>query len=336
MKVLVTGAGGFLGQDVVAALTAQGVHVRAMVRPRADPSDLAWGESVEIVQADLRTEPDLESMLSGIDVVVHLAARVSGSDDERFASTVVGTERLLRAMKGQAVARLVLVSSYSVYDWTAVSGRLTEKSPIAEHPYQRDGYTVAKVWQEKICREASEELGFDLVVLRPGFIWSREKWDVAGLGIRVGRHLLVVGPRTRPPMTQVGNCAEAVSLAVVSPSAEGHTFNVVDTPSLTSWTWAKRLAPPEARQIRVPVPYLMATVLVRAVALASRSAFPAGGRLPSILVPRRFDARFKPLMHSADLVMETLAWAPRAQLEGRGTVQDESPRDRRHDPRRDS
>jgi UDP-glucose 4-epimerase len=237
-------------------------------------------------------------------------------------------------MKDQAVARLVLVSSYSVYDWTAVSGRLTEASPIAEHPYQRDGYTVAKVWQEKISREASEELGFDLVVLRPGFIWSREKWDVAGLGIRVGRYLLVVGPRARPPMTHVRNCAEAVSLAVVSPSAEGRTFNVVDAPARTSWTWAKLLAPPEARQIRVPVPYLMATVLVRAVALASRIAFPAGGRLPSIFVPRRFDARFKPLVHSAELLRETLEWAPRGQPEGHRTFQDESPRDRRLDPRR--
>jgi nucleoside-diphosphate-sugar epimerase len=212
------------------------------------------------------------------------------------------------------------VSSYSVYDWGAISGRLTEDAPVAAHPYDRDGYTVAKVWQEKITREASEELGFELVVLRPGFIWGDGNLEIAGLGIRVGRWLLVIGPRARPPMTHVDNCAELVVLAVKSPAAPGRTFNVVDPPAMTSWRWADMLAPTGIRQTRIAVPYRLGLTLVRSVALASRTIFPAGGRLPSLFVPTRFEARFKPLDHSAAPAMETLGWAPKSRLEGQVRV----------------
>jgi nucleoside-diphosphate-sugar epimerase len=325
LRVLVTGAGGFLGRHVVDALLTQGLTVRAMVRPGTDVSHLAGREKLEVVEADLRTEPNLGLVLSGADVVVHLAARVSGSDEERFASTVVGTERLLRAMRDHSAARLVLVSSYSVYDWGAVSGRLTEEAPVAAHPYDRDGYTVAKVWQEKITREASEEFGFELVVLRPGFIWSETNTHIGGLGIRVARWLLVIGPRAHPPMTHVDNCAELVVLAVMRPAAAGHTFNVVDTPAPTSWRWAKILAPTEVKQTRIPVPYRLGLTMVHLVALASRTIFPAGGRLPSIFVPTRFEARFKPLDHTAALARETLGWTPKSRIQGRVSLAENPP-----------
>ena len=320
MKVLVTGAGGFLGRHVVDSLLAHGLPVRAMVRPTADLSGCSWRDEVELVESDLRTDTDLVSALSGVDVVVHLAARVSGSDEERFASTVVGTERLLAAMSHHPVTRVVLVSSYSVYDWQAIAGSLTEEAPLADHPYDRDGYTVAKVWQEKITREASEQLGFELVVLRPGFIWGEENRDISGLGISVGRCLVVIGPRTRPPMTHVDNCAELVTLAVGSPAAAGRTFNVVDTPLLTSWRWAALLSGTGRRQTRVPVPYRVGETLVRMVALASRTIFPAGGRLPSLFVPTRFQARFKPLEHSATEAREALGWSPQNRLGGAAGV----------------
>jgi nucleoside-diphosphate-sugar epimerase len=316
VRVLVTGAGGFLGRHVVDALLARGLTVRAMVRPGTDLSRFAWREKVELVETDLRTDPHLGSVLSGVDVVVHLAARVSGSDEERFASTVVGTERLLQAMEDHTLRRLVLASSYSVYDWGAIAGQLTEESPVAAHPYDRDSYTVAKVWQEKITREASEQFHFDLVVLRPGFIWGDGNLDIPGLGISVGRCFLVIGPWARPPMTHVDNCAELIALAVESPVAGGRTFNVVDTPAVTSWRWADLLAPQEVRQIRVPVPYRLGLTLVRLVALASRSIFPAGGRLPSLFVPTRFEARFKPLDHSAAPAMESLGWTPKTRFGG--------------------
>src|ERR1700694_6097396 len=98
MKALVTGANGFLGRHVVGALLARGIQVRAMVRPAVRLEALGWPSSVEIFRADLRTSRELKSAFDGIDVLLHLAAVVTGGEDAQFAATVAGTELLLEAM----------------------------------------------------------------------------------------------------------------------------------------------------------------------------------------------------------------------------------------------
>ncbi len=130
MKALVTGANGFLGRYVVRALLARGIAVRAMVRPAARLEGLGWPSSVEVFRADLRTSRDLPRAFDGVDVLLHLAAVVSGGEDAQFAGTVAGTERLLEGMAATACQRLVLCSSFSVYNYSAVSGTLDEDSPL--------------------------------------------------------------------------------------------------------------------------------------------------------------------------------------------------------------
>ena len=60
MRALVTGANGFLGRHVVAALLVRGVVVRAMVRPATNVEGLNWPPAVELIKADLRTSHDFE------------------------------------------------------------------------------------------------------------------------------------------------------------------------------------------------------------------------------------------------------------------------------------
>ncbi|MGH2872770.1 MAG: NAD-dependent epimerase/dehydratase family protein, partial [Solirubrobacteraceae bacterium] len=113
MKALVTGANGFLGQRVVAALLAQGHVVRALVRPAAAVEEIGWPDSVEIIRGDLRSARDLVPAFEGVDVLLHLAAAVTGGEDAMFASTVSGTERLLTAMANTTCRRIVLASSFA-------------------------------------------------------------------------------------------------------------------------------------------------------------------------------------------------------------------------------
>src|SRR6516164_6814188 len=120
MRALVTGANGFLGRHVVGALLAREIEVRAMVRPAARLMGLDWPASVEVFRADLRTSCELRRAFEGVDVLLHLAAVVSGGEDAQFAGTVVGTERLLDAMATTACQRLVLCSSFSLYDYGAI------------------------------------------------------------------------------------------------------------------------------------------------------------------------------------------------------------------------
>src|SRR5262245_35720589 len=133
MKVLVSGAGGFLGRHVVQRLLSRGHKVRAIVRPASvEPS---WGDQVELFRADLRVHSNLAAAFDSIDAVMHLAAATSGNEDMQFASTVVATERFLDAMAGSSTRRLILVSSLVVYDWEKINGVMDERSPLLKDPF---------------------------------------------------------------------------------------------------------------------------------------------------------------------------------------------------------
>ena len=310
MRVLVTGANGFLGRHVVGALLARGVEVRAMVRPAAHLGALGWPSSVEVFTADLRTSGELRRAFEDVDVLLHLAAVVSGGEDAQFAGTVAGTERLLDAMAASACRRLVLCSSFSVYDYSATGRILDEDSPLHLVPdvYTRDGYTIAKWWQERVTRRFAETNDWDLTVLRPGFIWGRDHGYLAALGLQFGRHHLVIGPLTRIPMTHVENCADVFALVAADRRARGQTLNVLDGRGERIWTYLSDYMRGSGRPgWRLPVPYWLAISLVR---LAYATVFRTASKVPSILIPQRFESRLKPLHFENRRLRETLGWTP--------------------------
>ncbi|MBV8401492.1 MAG: NAD(P)-dependent oxidoreductase [Acetobacteraceae bacterium] len=310
MRVLVTGANGFLGRHVVDALLARGLEVRAMVRPSTHLGTLGWPSSVEVFTADLRTSRELRRAFEDVDVLIHLAAVVSGGEVAQFAGTVAGTERLLDAMAASACRRLVLCSSFSVYDYSATGRILDEDSPLHVVPdvYTRDGYTIAKWWQERVTRRFAETNGWDLTVLRPGFIWGRGHGYLAALGLQFRRHHLVIGPLTRIPMTHVENCADVFALVAADRRARGQTLNVVDGRGERIWTYLSDYMRGSGQPgWRLPVPYWLAISLVR---LAYTTLFRTASKVPSILIPQRFESRLKPLRFENRRLRETLGWTP--------------------------
>ncbi len=312
MKVLITGASGFLGRRVVAAFLAKGVDVRVMVRPATRVERFGWPDSVEIVRHDLRARGSLQAAFDGVDTLVHLAACVGGDDDERFASTVVGTEHLLSAMAQSQARRLVLASTFSVYDWSAIRGTLDESSPLEADLYTRDSYAVTKFWQERMVIRMSEENGWDLRVLRPGFIWGEGNSDLAGIGQRFGRFSFVFGlPNRRMPLTHVDNCADCFVAVTLAEGLEGQIFNVVDDAGVSAWRYDRVYLRRSGRKgIRIPVPYRLAYWGTRVAQRISKWVFRGKGKLPSILVPCRFEARFKPLRFSNQKLADQVGWTP--------------------------
>jgi UDP-glucose 4-epimerase len=265
---------------------------------------------VEVFRADLRTSHDLPRAFEGIDVLIHLAAVVSGAEDAQFAGTVVATERLLEGMAQGTCRRLVLCSSFSVYDYSSTHRTLDEGSPLHQVPdlYARDGYTIAKWWQERVTRRFAEKHGWDLTVLRPGFIWGRDHGYLAALGQQLGRHHVVIGPLTRIPMTHVENCADVFAVAAADPRARGQTLNVVDGPGERIWKYLCDYMHGSCQPgWRLPVPYRLARL---AVGLAFATVFRRATKVPGILIPRWFESRLKPLHFENRRLRETLGWMP--------------------------
>ncbi len=309
MKILVSGAGGFLGSHVVKQLVDRGHSVRAMVRPVS--REPVWPENVELFRADLRVHDCLKSAFAGIDAVIHVAAATGGSEEVQFTSSVVGTERFLDAMAESSVRRLVHVSSLVVYDWAQAKGVMNEDTPLLKRPYDMGAYTIAKTWQERVVRRAASAHSWELTVVRPGFVWGPQHAEIAGMGRHFGRVYLMFGPFTRLPLSHVDNCADCIVVALESPAAIGETFNVVDDDDIRVWRYVLQNARRKGqRGLLVPVPYFVGLGLAHLAEFASRRLFGRKGKLPSLLIPRRFESQFKPVRFSNRKLKERLAWTP--------------------------
>ena len=309
MKVLVTGAAGFLGRNVVDALLRRGHSVRAIVRPASE--DFLPSENLEIFAADLRVHDNLISALTDINTVLHLAAATSGNEDLQFASTVMGTERFLEAMARSPVRRLIHVSSLVVYDWARVNGTMDENSPTLKDPYSMGGYAIAKVWQERLVRRFANINSWELTVIRPGFIWGRDHAKIAGMGRQFGRAYVMFGPFTHLPLCHVVNCADCLVATVEKPEAIGQTFNLIDNGEIRVWRYMREYARGTGKQgLMVPVPYYLAYAVAVVASLTNRTLFGNKGRLPSLLTPWQFASQFKPIRFSNRKLKEILGWQP--------------------------
>jgi UDP-glucose 4-epimerase len=313
VRVLVSGAGGFLGRYAVDRLLQRGHSVRAIVRPASrEPS---WTGNIEIVRADLRVH-ELAPVFEGIDVVLHLAASTSGDEDAQFASTVVATERFVDAMRFSSVRRLVHVSSFVVYDWTSAKRVIDENTPLLSNMYGMGAYTIAKIWQERVVSRSAKENSWDVTIMRPGFIWGPGHAQIAAMGRRIGRVNLMFGPLARLPLSHVVNCADSLVTATEQRSAIGECFNVVDGDDIRVWQYVREYARRSKKGgFPVFVPFHAGLGFAHLASLTSRTLFGKNGKLPSLLTPRRFEAQFKPLRFSNQKLRNSLSWRPPLSFE---------------------
>jgi nucleoside-diphosphate-sugar epimerase len=309
MRVLVTGAGGFLGRHVTQCLLDHGHTVRAIIRPSSVVPE--WKGEVEVFRADLRVSDELSSAFQGIDVLLHLAAATSGSEDMQFASTVVATERLLCAMTNSSVKRLIHVSSLVVYDWARAKRIMDENIPTLSKPYEMGGYTIAKVWQERVVMKFAKANAWDLTIVRPGFIWGQQHAEIAGMGRHFGSVYIMFGPLTRLPLCHVLNCAHCLLVTVENSTAIGQIFNLVDSDEIRVWRYlSEYVRGTKKRGFLLPVPYIVAYGFSRLALATSKALFGKKAKLPSLLAPRRFEAQFKPIRFSNQKLRQVLAWKP--------------------------
>ena len=320
MRLLVTGANGFLGRHDVTEALRHGLCVRAMVRSRADALRHPWATDVrvELVETDLRSSRGLADAVRGVDCVVHLAAAKSGDMYEQYAGTVVATENLLKAMTEAGVRRVVAVSSLSVYDYRRIANfdTLDEDSPVEANAFERDEYAHTKLVQERLIREHAAMHDWEWTVLRPGVIWGRENLWTARLGVQAGRRVWVrTGGIARLPLTYVENCAEAIILAVEQPGARGQVFNVIDDEQPTQRAFAKMLKRETAPDVViVPVPLTAMRAIAVAAELTNRLLLKRSAKIPGLFVPARLEARCRPLSFANQKVKSFLGWSPRYSL----------------------
>ena len=315
MKVLVTGALGFVGQTVVQALIDAGYLVRILVRSGKKASQLPWqDDAIEVFEADLVTLPEDSSVINGVDAVIHLVASKSSDFTTAYQDTVVATQRLLAAMEKRQVWRLVAISSFSVYDYGMIAegACLDETTPLESQPELRDVYARTKLLQEEVFRQFGNLPQAAVTILRPGMIYgSGALWN-ACQGTSAGPAWLLIGPSAQMPLTYIENCAEAIVSALKSEDSVGETVNIVDDNLPTRQAYTEALVRQGDWKPKViSLSWGMFRGVAQVVWAGQKKLLGGRGKLPGLLIPARLDARLKPLTYTNAKAKAVLGWHPR-------------------------
>jgi len=164
-NVLVTGAAGHVGLNLVKGLLDEGRKVRAMVnRNRAGLEDL----NVEIVKGNILDRKSLDEALKGIDVVFHCAAKISimgDPDGSVWETNVTGVKNMAEAAHAAGVKRFVHVSSCHAFQINKRGGVVDENTPKVKKG-KAPAYDYSKAMGEEELRKVIAK-GLDAVIINP-------------------------------------------------------------------------------------------------------------------------------------------------------------------------
>ncbi len=246
MKVLVTGASGFAGRAITAALRREGHTVRALVRAStAEPLKQRLTHlGAALVDGDVTREPTLLDAAKGMDAVVH-AARL---DDPRApraqleAVNLVGTENLLAAARAAGVKRVVHLSTADVTQSMAPRAYVDEEHP--QPPSFLDARTETRALAEDLVVAASDA-AMETVTLRAAWLWGADDTHLAPWLVKAahdGTFTWVDGGRSLCATTHARNLASATLLALTHADAPAKVFYVTDDERITAREFFTRLA----------------------------------------------------------------------------------------------
>lgn len=173
MKVLVTGATGFLGSWLVRRLLDEGCAVRITKRPSSQLEELE-GLPLEIVSGDVTDRASIVAAARNVDSIFHLAGLIAYARSQRRAMekiNVDGTANVIAAAQENSVRKLVHLSSVVAVGASFDGTPLNEESPFnVEHLHL--GYFDTKYEAEKLVIDAVKARRLDAVILNPSTIYG--------------------------------------------------------------------------------------------------------------------------------------------------------------------
>lgn len=252
-KVLVTGAGGFIGSHVVEALVAAGATTTAMVRYNSGSliGNLAFLDAksraaVRVVSGTIEDSDFVYQTIKGQDIVLHLAALIAIPYSYEAPRTYVrtnveGTLNVLEAARRYDIARVVQTSTSEVYG-TAV------RTPIDEnHPLQgQSPYSASKIAADKLAESYCRSFGTPVVTLRPfntfGPRQSARAFIPTIISQALDREEVRLGSLTpERDMTFVRDTVDGFLAAATTPGIEGMTINLGTGTTYSVGWFAKRI-----------------------------------------------------------------------------------------------
>lgn len=247
MKVLVTGAAGFIGRAIVQSLRSRpNTVVVTSVRPS---SDSAENPEVGLFMRDAGPDANWSAPLVCADVVIHAAARVHIMNDwspdplaDYRRINVLGTLNLARQAAAAGVRRFIFLSSIKVNGESSAPGRPFTAEDV---PAPQDAYGLSKFEAEEGLREIARATGMEVVVIRPALVYG------AGVGANFRSLLRAVRQGIPLPLGAVNNLRSFIGLdnlvsliavCIDHPAAANQVFLAADGEDVSTPDLVRRIA----------------------------------------------------------------------------------------------
>jgi len=221
--VLVTGAAGFLGREIVQALARAGYPVRGLVRRAEQVPTVAAAGGLPLV-ADVLDLPAVRNAVAGCGGIVHVAANPTDRPNDPELVRVVrveGTENLVRAALDTGVSRIVVGSGYWVY--ASRHDTITEESPVEPRGEAQNNFDA-----ERAGLAANTAGNLDVMVVRPGMVYGNGSWFRGVVdGISDGSYRVIDGGSNPWSFVSLADAGTGF-VTVLRNGLAGGVYNLVD------------------------------------------------------------------------------------------------------------
>ena len=307
MRILVTGATGFVGRTLCPVLAGRGHDVRAAVRgdSRVDVAD-------RVIVGDIGPGTSWDAALKGVDSVVHLAARAHVLNDSAektqlyFETNHYGTQSLAEAAARAGVRRFLFLSSIKVNGEDSSQGAYR----AVDEPQPRDAYGESKWLAEQAVRRVAEQSGMQAVVVRPPLVYGpgvKANFVRLMRWVETRRPLPLASIENRRSLVSVWTLCDLLATLLEHPEAPG-TWMVSDGEDISTPDLIRRIGRAmgrPARLVALPVGLLRA---LGAVSGKKAEVARLCGSLVVDIAATRAKLDWSPPLSVDEAVRRTVAW----------------------------
>ncbi|MHA1799396.1 MAG: NAD-dependent epimerase/dehydratase family protein [Candidatus Helarchaeota archaeon] len=236
MKFLITGANGFIGSNLVDKLIDEHHEVRALILRGTDESNLNKNkDKIEKVYGDVTDIDSIKDLFDGVDIVIHLAARVNDWGPKKLFMKInfQGSKNVLDAAVAAGVKRFIFMSSLTVHGFKEF------QDADENTPYDPcNAYAESKKAVEDLLNQYFNENKIETVIVRPGFVifgprdvlFSFEAYDRI---CKNGSFPCVNHGKAISCYSYVENLVDGLILVSTHPNAAGKTYIISDGPIIS-------------------------------------------------------------------------------------------------------